>query len=181
VRQVLALLKPITVNRDRDKESDELAEGENDSSAKKEENINKKSVIVALTARAVAGNKCISVAEIAKRNLVEQQGRATWQYTGCWTRLETYEPPKQKQEQQGEVDQKAGQNGENDTAQVEHESAAEEDKPDEEEEEAFETMQLPERKMVRNTVCLVIYLSTEPVSRLKVLYGEQVSQPVEKT
>jgi hypothetical protein len=141
VRQVLAVLQPQV---DGSKRGDEVADaGET------------KAFVVALTARAPAGNKCISVAEIAKRELKCK----CWQYTGCWTRLETLESKSKEHESEkrdGATDQpEAGREVED-------------------EEPAFEDV--PERKLVRNTVCMVIYLSAEPVGRLKELYSEQITE-----
>ncbi|QDS76263.1 hypothetical protein FKW77_001579 [Venturia effusa] len=138
--------------------------GVSDSSAKNSEN---KHVIVALTARAPAGNKCISVAEIVKRNLFMQGVDSLWQYTGCWTRLETYVPPKAKE------NRNPSPNGTATTMSEETEGKTGDTMVDEEE-VTFETMQLKERKFVRNAVCLVIYLAMQPVSRLREVYGEQV-------
>ncbi|KAF2424810.1 hypothetical protein EJ08DRAFT_700596 [Tothia fuscella] len=111
----------------------------------------KKGAIVALTARAPASNKAISIAEIAKRELATK----CWQYTACWTRLETVEnQEKSKKPAKGKPD-----GGPVDS------------------EDLFEVFEdLPERKMVRNVVCLAIYLSTEPVARLKELYSHQVTE-----
>jgi hypothetical protein len=137
----------------------------------------KKRTIVALTARAPAGNKCVSVAEIVKRDLLAKGVKGLWQYTGCWTRLETYVPPKPKHIKNTD------QNGTASTLDNATTKVREDDAMEDEEESAFETMQVEERKLVRNAVCLVIYLAMEPVPQLKELYGEQVfrSEGKEKT
>ncbi|KAE9984495.1 hypothetical protein BLS_002197 [Venturia inaequalis] len=161
VRQVLTVFKPhlpAPINT-----------GVSESSA---EDRKKKKIIVALTARAPAGNKCISVAEIVKRDLLVKGVESLWQYTGCWTRLETYVPPKPKETH------KSLPNG---TATTTTDTDGKiDDTMEDEEEPAFETMQIEERKLVRNAVCLVIYLAMEPVPRLKELYGEQVFHPEAK-
>jgi hypothetical protein len=129
-----------------------------------------KPVVVALTARGPAANKCISIAEIAKRELAKMGG-SYWQYTGCWSRLETVEAKADgasvENSTKGDMETKLN----NDEAIGESVNMDEED-----EEPAFQTMDIPERNVVRNTACLVIYLSGEPVGRLKELYGEQVTE-----
>jgi hypothetical protein len=168
VRQVLNIFKPVLpVKKDK---KDGTNTGADESSTEKPGETTKKRIIVALTARAPAGNKCISVAEIVKRDLLAKGVEGVWQYTGCWTRLETYVAPKAKEARNTIHNSTASTNG--------NESEVKEDDAMEDvEESAFETMQIAERKLVRNAVCLVIYLAMEPVARLKELYGEQVFHP----
>lgn len=167
MRQVLTVFKPLLPGK-KDKEVETDA-GVSESSAKASD---KKHTIAALTARAPAGNKCISVAEIVKRDVLAQGVESLWQYTGCWSRLETYVPPKPKETQnslpKGTATTITDTDGKLD------------DTMEDDEEPAFETMQIEERKLVRNAVCLVIYLAMEPVPRLKELYGEQVFRPEAK-
>jgi hypothetical protein len=168
VRQVLNIFKPLLPVPD--EKLDETNPGVEESAAEKRNETSKKPIIVALTARAPAGNKCISVTEIVKRDLLAKGIVGVWQYTGCWTRLETYIPPKAKEART------TIQNGTTSTADDKTENK-EGDATEDDEETAFETMQTAERKLVRNAVCLVVYLAMEPVPRLKELYGEQVSHP----
>lgn len=165
VRQVLNVFKPyMPTQSDKEGETDT---GVNEGPAQDSE---KKHTIVALTARAPAGNKCISVAEIVKRDVLAKGVESLWQYTGCWTRLETHIPPKPKDTQ------KSFPNGTATTATGDTQGRLDGTEEDDEE-SAFETMKIEERKLVRNAVCLVIYLAMEPVPRLKELYGEQVFRP----
>jgi len=151
VRQVLSVLEqPETTGDKKNKDTDTSRT---------------KSVIVALTARARAGNKCITVAEIAKREM-SKSGGTCWQYTGCWTRLETLENTHEQQKLNR--DQEAAEAGVEEAAQNNSEPSEGDEEP------YFESRKAAERKMVRNTVCLVVYISREPVRRLKELYGEQV-------
>lgn len=168
VRQVLTVFEPL-LPAQKAKESETDAGG-SESSAK---DSGKKHTIVALTAPAPAGNKCISVAEIVKRDLLAKGVESLWQYTGCWTRLETYVPPKPKETQNSLPNGTA-------TTTTDDTEGKIDDTMEDEEEPAFETMQIDERKLVRNAVCLVIYLAMEPVPRLKELYGEQVFRPEAK-
>jgi hypothetical protein len=148
VRQVLSALR--SSNED---------SGEGDAAGKK------KPTVVALTARAPAGNKCISVAEIAKRDM-SKSGRKCWQYTGCWSRVETLETKSNEEDGMKSKESEL----------VDGEAQGEEREVGEEEEEShFQTLEIPERNTVRTTVCLIIYLSAEPVARLKEIYGEQVT------
>lgn len=164
VRQVLTVFKPLLpALKDKEGETDT---GISESSTKESD---KKRTIVALTARAPAGNKCISVAEIVKRELLAKGVEGLWQYTGCWTRLETYVPPKSKDAQKSLPNGTA-------TTTTDTESKID-DTVEDEEEPAFETVHVEERKLVRNAVCLVIYLAMQPVPRLKELYGEQMFHP----
>jgi len=127
--------------------------------------------IVALMSRESGTNKCISVAEIAKRELQRDGGQ--WrQYTGSWSRLETLEP---------ETERRNGMDGNvpnhhirSANSQDQRENGSEEkmnENGSSEDEEGFEQMAVPDRKLVRNIACLVIYLSRQAVPRLKELYG----------
>jgi hypothetical protein len=124
-----------------------------------------KSVLVALTASSRAANKCIGVAEIAKREIWKLKGEKSYQYTGCWTRLETL-VPKARMEEVMEVEngEKAGVGSEN------GEDGGEED------DDAFDDAATTERKHVRTASCLVVYLASRPVPRLRERYGEQVHE-----
>lgn len=113
-----------------------------------------KTDIVALVSRAVAANKCITVAEIAKRELGKANVRI-WQYSGSWSRLETVEPKKER---------KSAANGSDNAVDERSEDGSED-------EAAFEVMDTPDRKIVRNIPCLVIYLSGKAIPRLKSIYG----------
>jgi hypothetical protein len=139
-----------------------------------DDSLEKKPVIVALTARASAGNKCISIAEIAKREL-GKSGQDCWQYTGCWSRLETVEAKSDSE------DLEKSKDGQTKADEADDEAAGAGAEIDEQDEEpAFQNLEIPERTVVRNTVCLVIYLSGEPVARLKELYGEQMAEAKKK-
>ncbi|TID13672.1 putative E3 ubiquitin-protein ligase [Venturia nashicola] len=162
VRQVLTALRPPLPSE----KSKEVETGEGESTV---DYSDKKHTIVALTARPAAGNKCISVAEIVKRDLLTKGVESLWQYTGCWTRLETFVPPRSKEAQKSLRNSTA-------TTTTDMDGKID-DTMEDEEEPAFETMQVEERKLVRNAVCLVIYLAMQPVPRLKELYGEQVFRP----
>jgi hypothetical protein len=110
-----------------------------------------RSVLVALVARAQAANKCISIAEIAKREFWKSQKKPWHQYTGYWVRLEDNTPEKK------------------DSVMI---TSVENDAPDDaDEENAFEKMPVEEARTVRNVPCLVIYLAISPVARLKELHG----------
>lgn len=106
--------------------------------------------VVALVARAQAANKCISIAEIAKREFWKSKKKPWHQYTGYWVRLEDYNPEK-----------KDGSSG----------TPVEDDTPEDPKEDAFEKMHVAERRTVRSVPCLVIYLATSPVARLKEVHG----------
>jgi hypothetical protein len=137
VRAVLSVL-----NRDKVdglKEKENTADGET------------RSALVALVARAQAANKCISIAEIAKREFWKSQKQPWHQYTGYWVRLEDSTP--------GKENNVKGATGENNAP----------DDPDEE--DAFEKAHVEERRTVRSVPCLVIYLATSPVARLKEVHG----------
>lgn len=121
-------------------------------------------VLVALVARAPAANKCVGVAEIAKREFVaggeggaEGGGgggggrRPCCQYTGLWTRLE----------EAGLAGVKAREDdGEDDGEGSDAMSV-----------EAFESPKEIGRKKVRGMPCLVVYLALEPVAMLQKAYG----------
>jgi hypothetical protein len=168
VRQVLNVFKPVLSAQEEKGDETNIAADESLTDIPKETAT--KRTIVALTARAPAGNKCVSVAEIVKRDLLAKGVVGIWQYTGCWTRLETYVPPMAKEARN------TVQNGTastfDDSTEVKDGDAIED-----KEESAFETMQIEKRKLVRNAVCLVVYLAMEPVPRLRELYGEQVFRP----
>jgi hypothetical protein len=106
-------------------------------------------VLAALVARAPAANKCVGVAEIAKRELrradAEGGPRTCCQHTGMWTRLEEAAALAA-----GAADAEDG--------------AASDSVSD----VAFES---PERKKVRGMPCLVVYLALEPVAVLQKAYG----------
>jgi hypothetical protein len=124
-----------------------------------------KKVLVALTAAAKAANKGISVAEVAKRELAHDDTVKIYQYTGCWTRLETRDSQHNIKttmniKTSDGTDESNAQAGEGDLS-----------------DDAFEDMTATDRKTVRNAVCLIIYLSMEPVTRLREFYGEQVHEP----
>lgn len=165
VRQVLNVLKSHTADQKEREGETNAATGE-----KSLEKSHKKHTIVALTARTSAGNKCISVAEIVKRDLLAKGVNGVWQYTGCWTRLETYVSPKANDISKAAPNGTVGTDHDSNEGQV---NGTMED----EEETAFETMQMEDRKLVRNAVCLVIYLAMESIPRLKELYGEQIVRP----
>lgn len=116
-----------------------------------------KSILVAFTAQSRAANKCIGVTEIVKREFVKEKGDSLYQYTGCWTRLETHVP---KDQGKGHM-KTAGQ---------------EVEEGEEDEDDAFEAADTTERKQVRNVTCMVVYLSLQPVPRLRDKYGEQVHE-----
>jgi hypothetical protein len=118
----------------------------------------RKPVLVALVARAPAANKCVSVAEIAKREVRRRgEGGASGsccQYTGMWTRLE-------------EREERAGEGGAADADEGRGKGSDEEAS-----DAAFES---PEgahgETKVRGMPCLVVYLATEPVNVLQKAYG----------
>jgi hypothetical protein len=133
-----------------------------------------KSALIALTASSRAANKCVGVAEIAKREL-RKEGRArVYQYTGCWTRLETHvSKPRRDElthESNAQVEGKGEGEGDGD------ERSKKVDEGGDEEDDAFETAAIAERTQVRNTTCLVIYLALASVPRLREKYGEQVHE-----
>jgi hypothetical protein len=142
VRRVISLLQPGAVVTD-------------DASSQPQSDRTKvKSDIVALVSQAAAANKSITVAEIAKRELGKANVRV-WQYTGSWSRLETVEP---KKERSG-------------TTNGSHHADDQQPEDDSEGGAAFEAMETPNRKLVRNIPCLVIYLSSKAIPRLKSIYG----------
>lgn len=113
-----------------------------------------KSDIVALVSRAAAANKCITIAEIAKRELGKANVRV-WQYTGSWNRLETVEPKKERST----------------TTNGSHHADDQQPEDNSEDEAAFGVMETPNRKLIRNIPCLVIYLSSKAIPRLISIYG----------
>lgn len=129
-----------------------------------------KPVIVALMARAAFANKCISVAEISKRKL-NAQGEKWCQYTGFWSRVETFEPPKPAKRDLG-INVSSGPEGVevNKNHTVEDSTMAIDDEVEDQEETAFEDTPMNERRKIRQIPCLVIYLSRGPIPRLKELY-----------
>jgi hypothetical protein len=109
-------------------------------------------VLVALVARAQAANKCISITEITKREL-HKTGEKQWhQYTHYWTRLEAHTPMK-KEDGNGKISEK------------------EENEDLEDDDDAFEPLDTAEKHKIRSVPCLVIYLATTPVTKLKEAYG----------
>jgi len=157
VRRVLSLL---TLDKNEERQEHNIADTKKN-----------RPIIVALISRASGTNKCISVGEIAKREL-QKDGGQWWQYTGSWSRLETFEPGKdhgntmenKKSDLQTEVANNLD-GRENRPGNGESENGSSED------EDAFELMAVPDRKLVRNVACFVIYLSRQAVPRLKDLYG----------
>lgn len=148
VTQVIALLYP---------ESENQTSKEDAPNHQQEVGDQGKPVVISLVSRGGAVNKCIAVAEIAKREL----GKASiwvWQYTGSWSRLEAFEPKK-------------GHDIATKESKVETDGTNGHDAEDEEDGEAFETMDVTSRKLMRNTPCLVIYLSNRAIPRMKELYG----------
>ncbi|KIV99293.1 uncharacterized protein PV09_09060 [Verruconis gallopava] len=137
-----------------------------------------KSSVVALTAPAKAANKCIGIAEIAKRELCrDDPSRAVYQYTGCWTRLESRKAPRQSSLEAlpGVLDNTATRTSSSEHYYLrDHMDDEEQSVEAEDSDGAFEDEHCAERPLVRGVVCLVIYLSTKPVSRLHELYGEQI-------
>lgn len=109
-----------------------------------------KHVLVALTAPSRAANKCVGITEIVKREFVKDGDKKLFQYTGCWTRLETHT-------RRGETTQQGREAGED----------------NDEDEDAFEAADVEERKQVRNATCLVVYLSLASIPRLRDKYREQ--------
>ena len=138
-----------------------------------------KPIIVAIMSRESGTNKCISVTEIAKRELQSNGGQ--WrQYTGSWSRLETLGPEK---ERRNGMDRKAPNHHIGSANSLDEREKRSEESVNEngssEDEEGFEQMAVPDRKLVRSVACLVIYLSRQAVPRLKELYGSVSSTKVE--
>jgi hypothetical protein len=111
-------------------------------------------VLVALVARAPAANKCISVAEIAKRELLRTRQSGLYQYTTFWVRLEEMKTkasnklPGTDAMDVGSSDGKA-------------ESDVEED---------FDPVTGVARPKLRNIPCLLIYLSKKSIPKLQSVY-----------
>jgi len=146
---------------------DKSQEGQDHDTADKKN----KPIIVALISRESGTNKCISIAEIAKREL-ERDGGQWRQYTGSWSRLETLEPEKghrNRMESKLPNHQVESANNLDETEKRSEERMNENESS--EDEEGFEQMAVPDRKLVRNVACLVIYLSRQAVPRLRELYG----------
>jgi hypothetical protein len=106
-----------------------------------------RATLVSLVSRDTGANKCISIAEIAKRELLTDVAKI-YQYTGYWTQLE------QKRER----------------------VLPEEDKTDDLSQDEFYESAADDRSKVHNVPCLVIYLSKEPVAKLKSLYGQDICE-----
>jgi Alba len=140
VRQVLSLLKAASDSKSKDSEP--------------KPNSNR-SVLVALVARAPAANKCISIAEIAKREFHKMEQKKWYQYTGYWVRLEEMKV-KEKQKDSPIMARDSG------ISDVEMET---------DQDDAFESATEGSRQKVRNIPCLFIYLSTIPVARLQSTYA----------
>jgi hypothetical protein len=157
VRRVLSLLAP-----------DKTQEGQDHDTA---DTAKIKPIIVALVSPESGTNKCISVAEIAKRELQSDGGQ--WrQYTGSWSRLETLGSEKERRNRIGGKvpNHHIGSTNSLDEREKRSEESVNENGSSEDE-EGFEQMAVPDRKLVRNVPCLVIYLSRQAVPRLKELYG----------
>ncbi|KAF2759710.1 hypothetical protein EJ05DRAFT_474773 [Pseudovirgaria hyperparasitica] len=125
--------------------------------------------VVALTAKAGTANKMISVVEIAKREL-EKEKLKWFQYSAVGSRIEELKEKLKKEEGKGQKGNGRAFGG--DTADTEDVNMVEEI-----EEEAFETMVLPERKKVRAVPYLTVYMARVPVQLLKAEYGEQMYDP----
>ncbi|KAK8218609.1 hypothetical protein IWZ01DRAFT_538206 [Phyllosticta capitalensis] len=114
--------------------------------------------VVVLQGRAPAANKLITVAEIAKREL-EQQQKPWWSYVGVKGVLEEL---KSKEKQVFTAPQDSEQAEEGETA---------------DEEDAFEPPPGQQnRQKVRNVAVMTLYLATKPRPELRALYGEQHSE-----
>jgi hypothetical protein len=109
-------------------------------------------LLVALVARTQAANKCISIAEIAKRE-IQKVGEKRWhQYTGYWSRMEEHHTANKTN--------------------TKNMSASQEEQEDlDDDSDAFEPMAIAEKRKFRSVPCLVIYLATAPVAILKETYG----------
>jgi hypothetical protein len=133
-----------------------------------------KGAIAALTSATKAANKCIGVAEIAKRELVKDGMVRVYQYTGCWTRLETQDLQAHDKACPTIGKSNGAKNWTGDG--LRDDATDGQAKEAENSDDAFEEMSIAERKKVRNAVCLIIYLSLEPIGRLRELYGEQIHE-----
>jgi hypothetical protein len=103
-----------------------------------------KPILVALVARGTAAGKCISIVEIAKRELEKAENWSLYQYTGYWVRLEKYSPKLPR----------------NDAESTNSKSS-----------DDLQALPSPDAQKVRNVACMVIYLATSPVAQLKQQYG----------
>jgi Alba len=114
-----------------------------------------RSVLIALVSRAPAANKCISIAEIAKRELLKNSLAKKWyQYTSYWLRLEEL---KVKHSSNKNFQRKA-------------QDAGLVDRNADSDDNAFDPPGIGTKSKVRNVPCLLIYLSTRPVARLQSSY-----------
>lgn len=140
VRRVLSLLQ---------------READPKSSDPEQKSMSKRPVLVALVARAPAANKCISITEIAKRELHKTKQKKWYQYTGFWARLE--EMKLKTKEEDSYV-----------TAQ---DSGISDVYEDSDRDDPFESVSGGIRPKVRNIPCLLVYLSTVPVKQLQSTYA----------
>ena len=135
--------------------------------------------VIVLHARSNVVSKLITVVEIAKRE-VEQENGKWFQYSRVWGELcEFKEKQKQKVDKDGEGEVQAegrrlGANAEEGEKKKEDVDVDMTNEGEEEEEEAFETM-APKaetaRKKVRAVPILTIYVSRVPVPELKAKFG----------
>jgi hypothetical protein len=112
-------------------------------------------ILMALVARAPAANKCISVAEIAKRELLKIEQSILYQYTAFWVRLEEMKVKNSHKQPESDA-MEVGSSDAKDESDIEDE---------------FDPITGEKRPKVRNVPCLFIYMSTKPVPRLQSMYG----------
>jgi hypothetical protein len=128
---------------------------EHSSAANDGQESSKRPTLVALVARATAVNRCISIVEIGKREFVKDNGLGLFQYTGLWRQLEELQSTDTAPTptQTGNLDSRAAQ------------------EDDSESDDAFESYNFTHRTKVRNVTCMVVYLSTTAIPKLKEAYG----------
>ncbi|KAF1988022.1 hypothetical protein K402DRAFT_462394 [Aulographum hederae CBS 113979] len=139
--------------------------------------------MVALSARAPSANKMVSVVEITKRTL-ESENVGWYQYSAVWGRLEQLvrtnkeaEAAEKAAESAVKTVKKFGLGRRLGDGAVEALLGSEDqemhDPADDDEEEAFEPMEVEVSQPVRNIPVLTVYLSRVSIPELKAQYGEQ--------
>lgn len=145
--------------------------------------------LVVLVARADAANKLVSIAEIAKREL-DEQNEPWCQYTQAWSRLEIVPPRPCLNGDEGRGEQMASKfgpgrrladgkvmSGDEDDVEMEDAKAQSSEYGDgatlgtENSGQHFQVMQEIERDKVKNVAILTIYLTKSSSLELRQLYG----------
>ena len=132
--------------------------------------------IIGLRTKSAVASKAITIAEIAKRRILEQGGH-WYQYNQLSTAVEAVRPkqPKPKGKKTGEItrdDKDKGEQGGNDDDDDDDDDDDKDDKDDKDgEEDPFEVMPEKEPKRLRTITYLTIYISRARIPAFEKLYG----------